>query len=228
MPVIARAFPNSFVRAFRSPPDSGVGWCFGAIRTSKRRPNSGCRLGHVKSRPAPVFFMSAGALLAGIVEQPLRDVLPDRVAAIQSDCIGGLDFHGPLAATAGDAQHVALNLGKTSLPQLGSGCIGARVFEDRFPIFRREGSIRSRGGGAPPADGFSGQLFHLLWGRHAPVRGSVGHSELEHKENKSRVRSTLLREKILLLEGSRCRNQAGPFVLNPASVVEFPRHGPPR
>jgi hypothetical protein len=25
MPVIARAFPNSFVRAFRSPPDSGVG-----------------------------------------------------------------------------------------------------------------------------------------------------------------------------------------------------------
>ena len=44
--------------------------------------------------------MSSGALLAGVVEQPLRDVLPDRVAAIQSDCIGGLDFHGPLAATA--------------------------------------------------------------------------------------------------------------------------------
>ena len=109
MPVIARAFPNSFVRAFRSPPDSGVGWCFGAIRTSKRRPNSGCRLGHVKSRPAPVFFVSSGALLAGVVEQSLRHVLPDRVAAIQSDCIGGLDFDGPLAAAAGDAQHVALN-----------------------------------------------------------------------------------------------------------------------
>jgi hypothetical protein len=30
------------------------------------------------------------------------------------------------------------------------------------------------------------------------------------------------------LERSRCRNQAGPFVLNPASVMEFPRHGPPR
>jgi len=88
--------------------------------------------------------VSSGALLAGVVEQSLRDVLPDRVAAIQSDCIGGLDFHGPLAATAGDAQHVALNLGKTSLPQLGSGRIGARVFEDRFPIFRREGRIRSR------------------------------------------------------------------------------------
>jgi hypothetical protein len=162
MPVIARAFPNSFVRAFRSPPDSGVGWCFGAIRTSKRRPNSGCRLGHVKSRPAPVFFMSAGALLARVVEQPLRDVLPNRVAAIKSDCIGGLDFDGPFAATAGNPQYVALNFGKTSLPQLGSGRIGARVFEDRFPIFRREGRIRSRSGGARPTGGFSSQLFHLL------------------------------------------------------------------
>src|SRR5258708_21430111 len=89
----------------------------------------GCRLGHVKSRPAPVLFVSSGALLAGVVEQSLRDVLPDRVAAIQSDRIGSLDFHGPLAATARDSQHVALNLGKTALPQLGSGRIGARVFE---------------------------------------------------------------------------------------------------
>src|SRR5213080_3433684 len=103
----------------------------------------GCRLGHVKSWPAPVFFMSASALLAGVVEQSLRDVLPERVAAIQSDCIGGLDFDGPLAAAAGDAQHVTLNFRKTSLPQLGSGRIGARVFEYRFPIFRREGRGRS-------------------------------------------------------------------------------------
>jgi len=90
--------------------------------------------------------VSSGALLAGVVEQSLRDVLPDRVAAIQSNCIDGLDFHGPLAATAGDPQHVALNLGKTSLPQLGSGRIGARVFEDRVPIFGREACIRSRSG----------------------------------------------------------------------------------
>src|SRR6266436_3861147 len=54
----------------------------------------------------------------------------------------------------------------------------------------------------------------------------VPHSELEHKENKSRVRSSPLREKILLLERSRCRNQAGPFVLNPASVVEIPVMAP--
>src|SRR3954468_10283714 len=88
-------------------------------------------LGHVKSRPAPVFFVSSGALLAGVVEQSLRDVLPERIAAIQSDCIGGLDFDGPLATAAGDAQHATLNFRKTSLPHLGPGRAGARVFEYR-------------------------------------------------------------------------------------------------
>jgi hypothetical protein len=74
--------------------------------------------------------MPASALLAGVVEQPLRHVLPKRVATIQSDCIGFLDFHGPLAAAARDTQDMALNLGKTSLPPLGSGLVGARVFQD--------------------------------------------------------------------------------------------------
>ena len=172
--------------------------------------------------------MSASALLAGVVEQPLCHVFPDRVAAIQSDGIGGLDFHGPLATAAGDSQYVTLNFRKTSVPHLGSGRIGARVFEYRFPVFGWEGRIWSRSWGNRPAGGFSGQFFHLLGGRHAPARGSVGHSELEHKENKSRVRLSGAREKIACGGGARCRNQAGPFVLNPAPVMEFPRDGPPR
>ncbi len=101
----------------------------------------------LERRPAPVFFVPAGALLAGVVEQPLRDVLPDRVAAIQADRIGSLDFHGPLAAAAGDAQHVALNFGKTSLPHLG--CRSRRrdgSLSTAFPVFRREARVRSRGG----------------------------------------------------------------------------------
>jgi hypothetical protein len=36
--------------------------------------------------------MPAGTLLAGVVEQSLRHVLPNCVAAIQSDSIGRLDF----------------------------------------------------------------------------------------------------------------------------------------
>lgn len=188
-----------------------------AIRSELRR---------LERRPTPVFFMPASALQAGAVEQPLRNVLPNRVAAIQTDRIGGLDFHGPLAAAAGDAHYVTLNFGKTSPPHLGPGRIGARVFEYRFPIFSRKGRLLSRRGGVPPTGGFSGQFFRLLWGRHAPARGSIGHSELEHKENKSRVRPSGRGEKIVLLGWPRCRNQAGWIVLNPALVLEFSAMAP--
>jgi hypothetical protein len=44
-----------------------------------------------------------------IVKQPLRDILPDRIATIKSDRIDGLDFHDPLAAPAGDPQHMPLD-----------------------------------------------------------------------------------------------------------------------
>jgi hypothetical protein len=85
-------------------------------------------------------------------------------------CIGRLDFHGPLAAAAEDAQHVTLNFRKTSSPLLGCGRGGARVFEYRYPVFRREGRIRSRRGWARPPSGCCRQFFHLLRGRHAPTR----------------------------------------------------------
>ncbi|MGY3532925.1 hypothetical protein ACVILK_003483 [Bradyrhizobium embrapense] len=117
--------------------------------------------------------MPAGALLAGVVEQPLRDVLPGRAAAIQSDCIGRLDFDYSLAAAAGHAEDVALNVGKTSLPDLGCGRAGARIFEHRVPVFGRKRCIRSRSGRCWPAGCLGGQLFHLLRGRHAPGRGST-------------------------------------------------------
>jgi hypothetical protein len=60
-------------------------------------------------RPAPVFFVPAGTLLARVVQQPPRDIFPDGVAAEEADSIHGLNFHGPLAAPAGDAQHVVLD-----------------------------------------------------------------------------------------------------------------------
>jgi hypothetical protein len=41
-----------------------------------------CRsLRFLERRPAAGFFVSSGALLARIVEQPLRDLFPDGVAA---------------------------------------------------------------------------------------------------------------------------------------------------
>jgi hypothetical protein len=39
-------------------------------------------------------------LLARVIQQPLRNVLPDRVPAIEADRIYGLNFHGALAPAA--------------------------------------------------------------------------------------------------------------------------------
>jgi hypothetical protein len=58
--------------------------------------------------------MASGALQTGVVQQPLRDVLPDSLPSIEADRVDSLDFHGALAAAAGDPQHVALDLGQTA------------------------------------------------------------------------------------------------------------------
>jgi len=55
--------------------------------------------------------VTTGTLLAGVVQQPLPDVLPDRLGTVKPDRVDSLDFHGPLAAAAGDPQDVALDLG---------------------------------------------------------------------------------------------------------------------
>ena len=90
--------------------------------------------------------MAAGSLLTGIVQEPLRNILPDPIAAIQSDGVGGLDFHGPLAPPAGNAQDVALNVGQAPLTHLGPRRAGATVSQYRLPVFIGERRIRSRGG----------------------------------------------------------------------------------
>src|ERR1700744_5993534 len=78
--VIARALPSSLVSALRSPPDRGVGWCFGAIRVRHRESWPAARQRLLLERgPAAVVLMTAGPDLTGVVEQPLPDVLPDRL-----------------------------------------------------------------------------------------------------------------------------------------------------
>lgn len=152
------------------------------------------KLRRLKCRPAPIFFVSPGPLSAGIVEQPLRDILPDGVAAVQSDCIRGLNLHGPLAATAGNAKYVALDIGEPSRSDLRAGCAGARVVENRVPIFRGQKLIFRHFEGSPPP---SSVIIHfsICCGRHAPPRWSVGHSRLEHIKNKCRVRPDPRRRK---------------------------------
>jgi hypothetical protein len=115
MPVIARAFPSSFVRALRSVPERGVGVVLRRHPDIQAQTKSGCGLGQIERRPAPIFFKPASALLARIVQEPLPDVLPGRVPAVQANCIGGLDLHDTPAASAGDAQHVPLDFREMSL-----------------------------------------------------------------------------------------------------------------
>jgi hypothetical protein len=54
--------------------------------------------------------MSSGPLLTHVVKQPLRHILPDRVSAIETDCIDHLNFHCALAPAAGDAQYMTLDV----------------------------------------------------------------------------------------------------------------------
>jgi hypothetical protein len=86
--------------------------------------------------------MPSGALLAGIIQQTLGDVLPDCLPAKEADSIQRLDLDRPVTATAGDAQHVALDLRKMFLAHLGAIRAGARILKHGIPIFGGEGRIR--------------------------------------------------------------------------------------
>jgi hypothetical protein len=92
--------------------------------------------------PAAVFFVATGPLLAGVVEQPLTDILPDRLGSGQPDGVGLLDLDGAATAAAGDPQQVSLNVGQPLRPDGRSGrhgvCVGGDVVQDGPPILRRQ------------------------------------------------------------------------------------------
>jgi hypothetical protein len=86
-------------------------------------------------------------LLTRIVEQPLRDIFPDCLPAIEANGIHSLDFYDPLAATAGDAQHMTLDFRQLSLSHLDA-VDGAGIRKQRIPVFVRKGASRAATGAA--------------------------------------------------------------------------------
>jgi hypothetical protein len=103
---------------------------------------------------------------------------------------------------------------------------GERVPEDGFPVFGRHRVARARGRcpAGLPADR-SGQLFHLLRGRHAPACGAIGHSmNRTYREHTTRVCRCSKPRKMILGTAGGCRNQGPLFVLSP----NRPRFGVPR
>src|SRR5260221_9017906 len=107
--------------------------------------------------------MAPGPLRAGVVEQALTEILPDRVRTVEPGGVRLLDLDGPGAAAAAHPQNMLRNLAQ---PRPDTCCararrtrVGAGVVQQRLPVFRRQilvGSQSARGRGLP-ADG-SGHL----------------------------------------------------------------------
>ena len=175
MLAIARALPTSLFRAFRSPPERGVGWYFGVIRTSTIQ----------RCRPAALGdYSNAG-------QHPSSSCLPVRSRQVLSSSRCATSFQIALAPYKRTASAVWISTVRSQRrhemrstwrwiserrrwPHLGAGRAGARVVQDRFPVFGREGLIRSRSGG-PAYEPLQRPDFPFFRGRHAPARGSVGH-----------------------------------------------------
>ena len=75
--------------------------------------------------------MAAGALPAGVVQQPLPDVLPDRRLSVETDGIGLLDLDDPAAAGARHPEDMLGDFWQAQLPdrlaRRFGPCAGARV-----------------------------------------------------------------------------------------------------
>jgi len=171
MPVIAACFPQFLVRAFRSPPDSGVGW----VLAPSGHPSAdklgvqarSCQI-PASTRLLRVFRCAAGRCCrAAAARRPSRPRCRHTIGLHRRS-----GFHGPLAATAGNAQHVALISHK-------SRCAASGLRSHRREGLELTDSKYSAGRGASGAQrgkiglraASSGQLFHLLWVRHAPACG---------------------------------------------------------
>ena len=182
MLVIARALPSSLLQSLAVASGEGRGVMFRRhpdIQDSGNGPAARRRL--LERGPAPVLFVTAGPLLAGVVEQPLRRRPSRPRPAIEPDGIGLLDLDGPAAAGAGHPQNMLGNFGQPQRPDRRRPA--ASGWRRRAGRLRTDsqysggiGVARTRRSASYglPADR-SGQLFHLLRGRHAPACGSVGH-----------------------------------------------------
>jgi hypothetical protein len=56
--------------------------------------------------PAAIFLVATGAICAGLVEQALRDILPDRIWSIKPYRVSLLNFEDTKAAQALNPQQV--------------------------------------------------------------------------------------------------------------------------
>jgi hypothetical protein len=77
------------------------------VMSPESRGGAAALVGLLERRPATVLFVTVGALLAGVVQQSLANVFPERISVRQPDGIGLLNFDGATvaAAEAGALRH---------------------------------------------------------------------------------------------------------------------------
>lgn len=84
--------------------------------------------------PAAVLFVPTGAIGAGLVEQALGDIFPERVRSEAAHGFRLLHLDNPRAARAFDPQHMALDVSESALVDRHLGLAGrARVVQQGFP-----------------------------------------------------------------------------------------------
>ena len=141
----------------------------------------------VPLRPTAVFLMPSGSIGAGLIEQPVSNILPKGALAVEPDCIDLLDFDYPGAPLTLNAQYVVLYVGQRALvDRWCSSSSRTRVSEHRMPH-----PVRHRIIGCDVIHGLTittgGQLafelFHLFWFGHPPTRRSIRHAILEQNKN---------------------------------------------
>src|SRR5690349_19598378 len=85
-------------------------------------------------RPTSIFLMPAGTVGAGLIQQALTDIFPDRIGSEVADGLRLLHLDNARAARAFDAEQMALNISESALlnghPRLAGR---ARVLQQRLP-----------------------------------------------------------------------------------------------
>jgi hypothetical protein len=172
-----------------------------------------CRLCLLERRPAAVFFVSAGALLAPVVQEPLRDIFPDGVAAEEADSIHGLSTIRSQRRQETRSTWCWISdsfrcLIRTPFPARGS-CSN----DSQYSV----GSASS--GAAAWTDGLraSPASFSICLG--VGMRQLAGRSvmpRLEHTKNECRVRPGCKVRKRSVVQGRGVGTSGPPFVLSPS------------
>jgi hypothetical protein len=123
------------------------------------------RLRRLEVRPAPIFLVTPGPMLAAVGEQPLADVLPHGMRPVETHRVQAPDLDGAEAPQALDAEEVA-RISSRRRDESGTGGLPAA-----------RGSESTASHHPSPAAGGEGSLSAWLISRGFGMRQLTGRCE---------------------------------------------------